>query len=363
MNEAQSIGRETTARGTDFKRIKNPTSTTPFLKLQELQTKPEGMKDQAPSDSSALVVFFNHLFEPWLDKKFGDIEIRAFRGKLTKQTFVDSEIEAAKISLELSGKGFDVFSGVNLRLGEDGTKNGVKFLTSFHVDIDYGSDGHKKPSTHKTYDDALQAINSLPLRPSLVIHSGRGFQGYWMLSEAVDVLKTGIKKLESINGNLSKTLGGDQGTQDISRVLRVPGTFNLKIPDNPRAVSVIQNNGPRYTLKDFEAYTVDEKTKEITPQSETVWDGNLSALRINYATKAVIQNGVPEGQRSEAGFSVICTMLKAGYSNEDIFAIFGKYPIGDKYREKGTGKDRWLHDEIERARSFASTREVSKGTP
>ena len=46
-------------------------------------------------------------------------------------------------------------------------------------------------------------------------------------------------------------MGGDGGTHDISRVLRVPGTFNFKLPDNPREVTTIWMDGPKYSYDEF----------------------------------------------------------------------------------------------------------------
>ena len=63
--------------------------------------------------------------------------------------------------------------------------------------------------------------------------------------------KMGVKLLESVNKALLRNMGGDDGTHDISRVLRVPGTFNFKLPDNPREVTSIWMDGPKYEFEDF----------------------------------------------------------------------------------------------------------------
>jgi hypothetical protein len=90
-----------------------------------------------------------------------------------------------------------------------------------------------------------------------------------------------------------------------------------------------------------------EKTVVETPK--TRGDCNVDDLQISLAVKELIKNGVPKGQRSEAIFSVIQSLLKAG--NEAlIISVFEKYPIGDKYREKGQTRERWLQGEIARAK-------------
>jgi len=81
--------------------------------------------------------------------------------------------------------------------------------------------------------------------------------------------KVGVERLENINKSLSLKLGGDQGTQDISRVLRLPGTYNFKLENNPREVTVVKDDGPAYCLDDFNDFTIPE---EDSPKQSEVKD-------------------------------------------------------------------------------------------
>lgn len=58
-------------------------------------------------------------------------------------------------------------------------------------------------------------------------------------------------RLEGVNRALIRKLSGDTGTDDISRVLRVPGTYNLKLTNNPGEVTVVWSDGPRYDYEQF----------------------------------------------------------------------------------------------------------------
>ncbi|MCU0614019.1 MAG: RepB family DNA primase, partial [Desulfobacterales bacterium] len=62
------------------------------------------------------------------------------------------------------------------------------------------------------------------MKPTIVNHSGGGFHCYWVLNNPAMVSETGVEPIESVNKALLRHLGGDGGTHDISRVLRVPGT-------------------------------------------------------------------------------------------------------------------------------------------
>jgi len=59
--------------------------------------------------------------------------------------------------------------------------------------------------------------------------------------------------------------------------------------------------------------------------------------------------------RSEAFFSVLLALLKAELDEPTIMAILENYPLGEKYREKGRTRDRWLQGEIKRARAKIDT--------
>ena len=45
-------------------------------------------------------------------------------------------------------------------------------------------------------------------------------------------------RLEGMNRALIRKLSGDTGSNDISRIPRVPGTYNYKLTNNPREVTV-----------------------------------------------------------------------------------------------------------------------------
>ena len=111
----------------------------------------------------------------------------------------------------------------------------------------------KKPE-HETYDDALAAIEAFEIPPTLLNHSGGGFHCYWVLNDPVNVSEIGLDALENINRALMAGVKADGGTHNINRILRVPGTFNFKILQNPRPVTVIIDSGPTYDLDRFRPF-------------------------------------------------------------------------------------------------------------
>ena len=72
--------------------------------------------------------FFNTIFEPALEREYGEIEIRIFPEGRPAQFFFTSESEAAEKALELCNFRENVYFGVNPRIGKAGKKDNVKYL-------------------------------------------------------------------------------------------------------------------------------------------------------------------------------------------------------------------------------------------
>src|SRR5262249_38990024 len=69
----------------------------------------------------------------------------------------------------------------------------------------------------------LEAIENFALKPTFIIDSGNGIQVLWRLKKPL-----GSKHLpwaEALSKTLMHQLGAKAGTQNIDRVLRVPGTI------------------------------------------------------------------------------------------------------------------------------------------
>ncbi len=252
-----------------------------------------------------------------LGGNYGEIEIRGFDNGPRHQSYHSSIDDAVSTAYTLCQQGLDVYFGVNPRVGQAGGKENVHWLVAFHAEIDYGQDGHKKAPEYETYEDALAAINTFHIEPTLINHSGGGFHCYWVLNEPVKVSEIGLDALENVNRALMAGVKADGGTHNINRILRVPGTFNFKIPQNPRAVTVISESGPTYDIDvfkpfmDFKPKSTSTKAKASVDKStaglSTNWDQKISSLPVSDRIKYLIINGNDENypSRSEADMAVI----------------------------------------------------------
>lgn len=111
---------------------------------------------------------------------------------------------------------------------------------------------------------ALEAIAQLPHKPTMLVDSGHGYHLYWLLNAfATDLhaIKARNKALQ-----LQLVVANADSVYDLARIMRVPGTQNLK-NGNPVPCTVLEYNPECvYALEDFDVAPIDDD-KPIA-----VWD-------------------------------------------------------------------------------------------
>jgi hypothetical protein len=114
----------------------------------------------------------------------------------------------------------------------------------------------------------------------VVVFSGYGLQAYWLLKEAAlieseqdrDYLANLAAGWTNAIRYLAAKNGWDQdATGDLPRVLRCPGTWNNKDPENPKLVTTVKLDGRRYTL--------DEVAKWATEHGHDPREGGQGSRR------------------------------------------------------------------------------------
>ena len=100
---------------------------------------------------------------------------------------------------------------------------------------------------------ALAHIRALPVAPSALWFSGGGYQAVWLLAETFVISTDDDRsRAKRIQNDWVYFVGGDDGAKDIRRILRLPGTYNIK-PKYP--------NRPLVDFVDFDlqrTYALDE---------------------------------------------------------------------------------------------------------
>jgi hypothetical protein len=167
----------------------------------------------------------------------------------TVQTIANAEIIASPdYQSWLAGQsasGYDVFVGMNpIKEGAfSRTKGDIKDIRHIYLDLD------------RKGDEALQAIrNSSEVpAPNFVLDTSPGkHQVVWKVSGFSQ------DEAESLLHNLANKFGGDLAATDSTRVLRLPGFANRKLPEE-FIVQARQESDAIYTLRDF---TIEEDLPE-----------------------------------------------------------------------------------------------------
>lgn len=188
--------------------------------------------------------------------------------------------------------------------------------------------------------------------PSLIVFSGGGFQALWRLKEPVAIKDLAhAEDLARYNLQIRNLFGGDSA-QDLSRVLRLPGTINWpnklkreKKGRQPALSYVVSKSEAAYELREFiqapevqsaegNANRLGGPAKKAATKVEV--GGNIRRLEsvdelpesVPGVVKVIIVQGDnPDdftqfnGDRSKAVWYVVCELVRQNVPDETIFSI------------------------------------------
>jgi putative DNA primase/helicase len=259
-------------------------------------------------------------------------------------------VKAAAKAAEALGDqdgGRDVYLGVSLADRDLGPTRRVEAaqaagIVGLWLDVDFAGPGHKKKGLPPTEADAQALIAAMPLSASCVVHSGHGLQPWWMFKEPW--LFAGPEERARAAGlalgwnELLARKGADRGwavdrVHDLSRVMRLPGTWNYKDKENPVLAKILVADWTRrYDPGDFEPFNV--------PQGPAVPQGTAGPYKCgslvlrpdaspSYAKMEALLANCPEFKRvwshkktfpsaSECDLSLASFAVRAGWSDQEI---------------------------------------------
>lgn len=325
------------------------------------------------------------------------------------ETFEKDELDKLKDWLQLRNGRCGIYFQVNspIMLDEDGNprkirkktlKTDIRSMDGFHLDIDPEAGKDLNAERKRAYDILMQPSGGIP-KPTAVIFSGGGFQGFWKLAEPIvvngDLGK--CEKAEAYNIQIRETLGGDE-CHNIDRIMRLPGCINVpstKKIQKGRSATLAElvyfDEDQVYGLEKFvPAQTVQrndgslhQNTVRISGNVERVTDlGGITTeegtpIGLKASTIDLIQNGYDESQqavnearnldrhyesRSEALFAVVCEMVKKRVPDEVIYSIITdpNYLISAHILEKRGGSEKSALRQIERAKDFVIRPELEE---
>ena len=178
--------------------------------------------------------------------------------------FKVSEIEKASITARKYGTKTNTFFGVGLRKnilknGFRGSERNILCITTLYADIDVKSEAHAQTSLPSSVDEATEFLHSLKIKPSIIVNSGNGIHGYWLLDKPFIIeTEEGRKHISSIFKGFGRYVNSEakkhewkiDSIYDLARILRVPGTINHKLGTGAKC-EVIENHDERHSIADF----------------------------------------------------------------------------------------------------------------
>jgi hypothetical protein len=192
---------------------------------------------------------------------------------------------------------------------------------------------------------------NLRLPPSVVVESSPGrYQAYWVLEDRGDPVE-----IESISRRIAYAhsfQGADRSGWDLTQLLRVPGTLNLKYEEQ-EPVRIIEINRRQYREYEFDVYAkivreagIEEDLPEVMPNvsAEDLMDKYLTQLPPH---ADMLFTTTPQGSWSEPLFQLEMLCLEAGMSPIEVFIIC-EAAACNKFKREGLERNRLWRD-VQRA--------------
>lgn len=307
-----------------------------------------------------------------------ELELRAIQGKKCRTQFLklaDLHTQAGfyfvSHFLTLNGQEWGVYFGTGTRK-DGGRKENIFSLPGLWADIDYGKEGGAYETEEQAREYIKTVLDSFP-EPSLFINSGHGFHLYWLLNKPYKIEGDNtadiINLFEEIGAGIGDRFYGDR-VMDITRIMRIPGTWNTKQKPYIKAVIEKGNWDIKYDIERFTEYRTRRTVKTDSPELRLDTEGGESVemeevrKRIGAGYFDMIKQGWEAvgyyKSKSELDSAVIKVLRKAGFSPGQIKRIFLNEPIGGKYRSKGKQGDSYLGLTIVNADRYIEEEKIIK---
>jgi hypothetical protein len=205
---------------------------------------------------------------------------------------------ASKKAISLS-QDMDVYYGIGLQREEPteggrGREDAVISIPGLWLDIDVKGPNHRAKDLPVNKSSVKQVLDMFPLKPTMVVTTGGGLHTYWLFKEPMILSKKEkhkmAKDLSAKFQAMFRYLAAQKGwridnTSDLSRLLRLPGTYNHKSGDPVPVEIGIHIDSNRYdpfeiaeALKEFEMHETINKEDDSEPIEEGARNTTLTSI-------------------------------------------------------------------------------------
>jgi putative DNA primase/helicase len=124
--------------------------------------------------------------------------------------------------------GYGIFVTVNKTTESRRTSKDIVGVRAYFVDKDDGD------------------LRNHVLQPTIEVRTKQGMHGYWVLRELGDTAN-----FQAIQKILIHHYRSDKSVKDLPRLMRLPGFFHLKVPEEPVMVNVVSSSDAKYSLEEI----------------------------------------------------------------------------------------------------------------
>jgi RepB DNA-primase from phage plasmid len=143
--------------------------------------------------------------------------------KWRHEYFADTFLAGCRAD-ELREEQVNSYFSVAPRSRESRKDSSIPRLLTLHLDVD-------------RYDHSVEQKIRRD-QPSALVCSGHGLHAYWFLDAPAPIKQKLL--IRSLNQGIAREFSGDINATDVGRVLRIPGTFNVKNPNDPKQVELVE---------------------------------------------------------------------------------------------------------------------------
>lgn len=175
-------------------------------------------------------------FQTFADPPKMSADERKLRAKVLHGSFKEHFSALSK----LNGLGANICVAVNATDFKGRSESNILRLRAAFIDSDHGE------------------IRDFTLPPSIVVRSKNGTHAYYLLKPDEP-----LELFGQVQRTLSDHFSTDEAVSDLPRVMRLPGFFHMKDPDDPFLVRITHINKVKYSIAEIlEAYLKPEVRRE-----------------------------------------------------------------------------------------------------
>lgn len=224
----------------------------------------------------------------------------------------------------LNGQGYGIYFGCAVRKYSKeqgrGKQEDAQCITCLWCDVD-----------DVTPEEGRAKLLALHPWPSIMVNSGGGVHGYWLLHEPVTVTEASLPYIRRVLHGIALALGssGDQKVRDLARVMRLPGFINTKhgIP-----CTIADALPCYYTFEEIAPLFARHAPSEMPPVRRAI--PVQAGEGLPQWVETYLAQGAPVGERNNMAYAAARELFDNGYDYSRVQNIIWQRASADGLDER-----------------------------